>query len=58
MVLIPSLERSQWMDFTIPVGIERYRLLLSYPKEEGRLTAIIRPFKSNVCSIFFKKFNQ
>jgi hypothetical protein len=44
MVLIPTIERTRQMDFTIPLLIGNSRLMLRYPEEESRLVAIIQPF--------------
>ncbi len=44
MVLIPTVERTRLMDFTIPLLIGNSRLMLRYPKEESRLVAAIQPF--------------
>ena len=48
LAIIKTWERSQEMDFTYPLNIERFRFLLPYPKEESRLTAIYRPFTWSV----------
>ena len=44
MVLIPTIERTRLMDFTIPLMIGNSRLMLRYPEEESRLVAAIQPF--------------
>lgn len=44
MVLIPTVERTRMMDFTIPLLIGNSRMMLKYPEEESRLAAAIQPF--------------
>lgn len=39
------------MDFTYPVTIESFRLLLPFPEEETRFNAIIRPFGLTVSGL-------
>ncbi len=45
---VPTPDFSKQIDFSIPLGIEYYNLLQQWPKEESRLTAIIRPFSFEV----------
>jgi hypothetical protein len=44
----PTPELWKDVDFSIPLLIEHYHLLQQYPKQESRLTAIIRPFSLTV----------
>jgi hypothetical protein len=44
MVLIPTMERTRLMDFTIPLLIGNSRLMLRYPEKESRLVAVVQPF--------------
>ena len=46
--LVPTPNRSAVMDFPYPTFIHPYRLLVRRPEEESRVTAIIRPFQSEV----------
>ena len=43
------------MDFTTIALQERYVLLVPWPKEESRLTAVIRPFNLTVRTVIKKK---
>lgn len=47
--LIPSPDRNAQVDFSFPTGMEPFRLVVPYPKEESRLFATVRPFQSSVC---------
>ena len=48
MTLIQTTERNRQMDFTNPILIGKSRMMLRYPEEESRLTAIFRPFSALV----------
>jgi hypothetical protein len=51
MVLTPTPKRARFMDFTIPLLIDRGRLMLRYPEEESRLAAVLQPFSLLVIDV-------
>ena len=55
MTLIQTTERNRQMDFTNPILIGKSRMMLRYPEEESRLTAIFRPFSAWVTHLFQQK---
>ena len=50
---IPTIQRIQQFDFTIPTQNDQYRFLVWYPEEESRLWGPIRPFQLLVWVLFF-----
>lgn len=48
MVMLSTVERAKLMDFTTPFLVDKNRLLIRYPEEESRLTAIVRPYSMTV----------
>lgn len=53
MLLIPTLERAQKMDFTIPISFGHYRLMVPYPKQQSNLATLIEPFDLSVRHVIF-----
>jgi hypothetical protein len=51
MVLTPTPKRARFMDFTIPLLIDRGRFMLRYPEEESRLAAVLQPFSLLVIDV-------
>lgn len=55
--IVPSHAKYQQFDFTVPMQIEPYRLVVPWPEEESRLLAPIRPFElpvsttHNLCTV-------
>lgn len=43
--IIPSPEKYQMIDMSVPVMIEKYYIVVPWPNEESRLLAPIRPFQ-------------
>ncbi|KAK4016112.1 hypothetical protein OUZ56_031070 [Daphnia magna] len=48
----PTPELWQQADFSIPVAIQYYSMLQRWPKEESRLTTLVRPFSLTVWIVF------
>jgi len=55
-MLTVSIDRWSIMDFTSLVMQETYQLLVPWPEEESRLTAVIRPFHLTVFITSLDKF--
>ena len=53
--LIPSPEKNTQVDLSFPTGMEPFRLVVPYPKEESRLLASILPFQPSVSYKVFKQ---
>lgn len=49
--IIPSPEKYQIIDMSVPVMIEKYHIVVPWPKEQSRLLAPIRPFQPTVDKI-------
>ncbi|XP_059350480.1 glutamate receptor ionotropic, delta-2-like [Daphnia carinata] len=45
LCIVPTLERTQHMEFSYPVAIESFKLLVPKPGEESRLFGPVRPFQ-------------
>ena len=50
LCIVPTPERALYMDFSYPVAIESYKLLVPKPGKESRLFGPIRPFENMVTS--------
>ncbi|XP_046441836.1 glutamate receptor ionotropic, delta-1-like [Daphnia pulex] len=48
LCFLPTLERTQYMEFSYPVAIESYKFMVPKPDEESRLWGPIRPFQYSV----------
>jgi phage shock protein PspC (stress-responsive transcriptional regulator) len=49
---VPTAERIQMFDFTIPALYDQYRFMVQYPKEQSRLWGPVRPFQLPVWIVF------
>ena len=56
--IMPSPEKYQIIDMSVPVMIEQYYIVVPWPKEKSRLLAPIRPFQPIVMMIYVLIINN